>query len=149
MPITAVIVDDSEADRYIARRHLARHPEFGEVLEACDGVAFLEDLCAHDALAPRSDEPVLILMDVNMPALDGFETLRQYEQDVCDGAIADNVTVVIFTSSEHSDDLQRAAGMEMVKGYLVKPFDEHAIPRILELTTGGRDAPSIAARCTP
>ena len=73
--ITAVIVDDEESDRYIAKRRLAKAEHFSEVIEAPNGDAFLEEYFSHHKLGPYSPPPLLILMDVNMPGKDGFKTV--------------------------------------------------------------------------
>src|SRR5262245_1684870 len=70
-PVRTLIVDDEPLARDKLRAFLARHPEFELVGEAGDGLT----------AARRIDEirPQLILLDIQMPEMDGFEVLASVE----------------------------------------------------------------------
>lgn len=63
-------------------------------------------------------EPVVILLDINMPRLDGFEFLDRLRQS----PIADLIAVLLFTSSGLAEDRRRADSYEFVQGCITKPL---------------------------
>ena len=105
---TCLVVDDSRVIRKVARRILE---DLGfEIAEAADGM---------EAMAwCRTDMPEAILLDWNMPVMDGLDFLRQLRREP-DGARP----VVLFCSAENDlDHITRAleAGADE---YVMKPFD--------------------------
>jgi signal transduction histidine kinase/ligand-binding sensor domain-containing protein/DNA-binding response OmpR family regulator len=104
---TVLVVDDNAEIRSYVRRHLA--PRY-RVVEAADGAAGLE-------LARRL-LPDLVLSDVMMPGLDGYELCRALRGD----AETDFIPVILLTARAESED--RLAGLrEQADDYLTKPFD--------------------------
>jgi adenylate cyclase len=70
-PARILIVDDNEANRQILVTRLSKHGY--EILQAADG---------EEALASASQhQPDLMLLDVEMPKLDGFEVCRRLKKD--------------------------------------------------------------------
>jgi len=108
--IQALIVDDSSVMRKIVERSLRQAGlESLVVVEAGSGVEGLETLKAK-----RVD---LILSDINMPAMDGLEFVRQLRNQ----QLAEGVPVVMITtesSEEHVNQAIEAGAM----GYIRKPF---------------------------
>jgi len=109
---TCLVVDDSRVVRKVARRILE---ELGfDVAEAADGV---------EALAwCKTDMPNAILLDWNMPVLNGLEFLQQLRREP-DG---DRPVVVFCTVENDSDHIAQAleAG---ASEYIMKPFDSDII----------------------
>lgn len=74
--------------------------------------------------------PELLLVDLNMPGMDGWEFLVQYNN------ITENVAqkpiVVILTTSENEDDAERAEKLPYVDGYFTKPLSADALKEILD-----------------
>jgi len=108
--IRALIVDDSSVMRKIVERSLRQAGlESLIVLEAGSGVEGLELL--------KAKQVDLILSDINMPAMDGLEFLRQLRSQ----QLATGVPVVMITtesSEEHVSQAIEAGAM----GYIRKPF---------------------------
>lgn len=123
MKIPTMIVDDEKVDRYTARRRLERHGGFGEVIEAESGDAFLETHCSVPGAWPKDGLPVLILMDINMPGRDGFETVAELDRRHQRGMGPPSLVVTMFTSSSSPRDRARAAALPLVRGYAEKPLD--------------------------
>jgi len=68
-------------------------------------------------LKAREHQPSLILLDVNMPGLDGFSTARQLSSD----ALTKSIPVVFVTSKNQKAD-RVFAQMLGAKGYVTKPY---------------------------
>jgi DNA-binding response OmpR family regulator len=70
----------------------------------------------------RRENPDLILLDVTMPDMDGYETLEKIKED---GQIK-SIPVIMLTAKSQVDDLARAVQAGAVD-YIVKPFDTAAL----------------------
>jgi two-component system, cell cycle response regulator DivK len=88
------------------------------------GYRTLEAESAEDALdVARAERPRLILMDVQLPGMDGIEALRRLRADPATAGLR----VVALTAFAMKDDRERmlVAGFD---GYLEKPLDVHGFP---------------------
>jgi CheY-like chemotaxis protein len=82
MPIslpTILLVDDDDPTRRILRRWLTHLGVQGQVLEAEDGQQALEVVEAHYQAGDHSS-PLLVILDLNMPVMDGLEFLERHAQ---------------------------------------------------------------------
>ena len=123
---TVMLIDDSEADLLFSGIIVSRSG-------VCDDV--LEFDCARDALAhlqqPGADDVDMILLDINMPGMDGFQFLQAYQQ--LQRAHQARAVVVMLTSSPDPRDREQAESFDCVRGYVVKPINIAAAQRLSEL----------------
>jgi two-component system, chemotaxis family, chemotaxis protein CheY len=89
------------------------------VLVARDGAEALERLRATDV--------DLVLLDINLPKMDGFELLKQMRAE----GMLDRVSVVMCSTSTYADDIARAKQLGAC-GYLTKPPDFQRLRDILQ-----------------
>lgn len=120
-----LIVDDEARMRELIRLYLAA--EF-DVAEAADGLAALRQL--------HMVEPDLVLLDVMMPHLDGWETLKRIREEA-------SVPVIMLTA--RGDVPDRVQGLRMgADDYIAKPFDGRELvarlQAVLRRTTGAVEA---------
>ncbi|KAA6464723.1 response regulator [Acidobacteria bacterium AB60] len=120
--ITTLIVDDSSVMRKIIERSLRQAGlEALVVHEAGNGHEGLKVLAAHSV--------DLILSDINMPAMDGLEFLRQ----ILARNLAPGVPVIMI-STESSEEHVKQAIAAGARGYIRKPFTaEQVKQRVLSL----------------
>ena len=104
MPATILIVDDDESIRELLRMHLS---------SAGYSVNVAEDAIAAGYMVLRSP-PDLIIADVNMPHMDGFEFVAALKAEKS----IPNIPVIFLTSMEEGDHRRRDVG---AVGYLTKP----------------------------
>ena len=108
MPYTVCIVDDDVNNIKTAGYILSK--EGFDVLGFKSGKAFLGHI-------DKSSAPDLVLLDVKMPEMDGFETLTELKQREKSA----DVPVVFLTADEREDSRKR--GMELgAVGFIEKPF---------------------------
>ncbi|MCX7725156.1 MAG: response regulator [Thermodesulfovibrio sp.] len=113
-----LIVDDNEDSRELVKKILKKH-EY-EVIEAVDG----EDAIAK-AIAYRPD---LILMDISIPKIDGYEVTRRLKQR----PDFKNIPIIAFTAHAMRGDQEKAlqAGCN---GYISKPINVKEFPKQIEI----------------
>ena len=112
-----LLVEDNEGDVEMTRRALSRAGTPCTLSVANNGNQALDYLHGGGGGSPPS-RPDLILLDINMPRMDGKTFLRTVKRD--DNLKA--IPVVMFTSSESPNDI-RECDESFASGYVVKPFD--------------------------
>ena len=116
MLTTVMVIDDNDSDLLYSRIMLERSGSVGKVLTFESAVEALDCLIA--ANCPAID---VILLDINMPEMSGFEFLQAYETVCADGLA--RAVVVMLTSSPDPRDRDRALAFASVKSYVTKPID--------------------------
>jgi len=112
-----LLVEDSERDIELALEALEEYHLANDVIVAHDGAEALDFLYRRGAFAANtSGQPVLVLLDLKMPKVDGMEVLRQIKED----PQLKRIPVVMMTSSREERDLVRSYDLG-VNAYVVKP----------------------------
>ncbi len=107
-----LIVDDSPTETFAFRTMLEKHGH--QVLTAENG--------ADGVAVARKELPDVVLMDIVMPGLNGFQATRQLSK----GESTAHIPVVIVTTKDQETD--KVWGKRQgAKGYLVKPVDEQVL----------------------
>lgn len=124
---TIWIVDDDPIYVFGAKRKL-KQINFAKSVRALDnGKEALEEL-HHLATTEKAELPDLILLDINMPKMDGWQFLKALDNMSC----KDNITIYLVSSSIDSQDIEKARTSILVSGYLNKPLQTEKILGILE-----------------
>lgn len=112
--VTVVLVEDNPVDVEAVRRAFERHRIANPIVEFHDGRAALNALQGGEGSEAIS-RPFLVLLDLNMPRMNGLEFLRELRADP---ALHDSIVFVLTTSKKH-EDIAAAYGLH-VAGYIVK-----------------------------
>ena len=117
-----LIVDDDEIACFVAER----------MLEPLDIASEIKSLYNGKEVADYFEEangnfPDFVLLDINMPLMNGFEFLEWYEKNGFKGT----TKFAMYTSSERPADKERAEGYEDVIGYISKPIDKVKIEEVM------------------
>jgi CheY-like chemotaxis protein len=117
MPEKILVVEDNEQNRILMRQILTYHGY--DVLEAADGLTGLEMARAHT--------PALILLDIQMPVMNGFMVIRELRNNPELGKIK----VIAVTSFAMKGDREKAlqAGFDE---YVTKPIDTRKFPELVK-----------------
>jgi len=116
------IIDDNQIDLLISRKLLLKNKADLEVQEYVQAQQALADITGQS-----SNNPDVILLDLNMPEMDGWEFLEALKA----AQVQSNVKVYVLTSSLDDRDRTKAKNYEVVAGYLTKPLNDVAIQNIL------------------
>lgn len=133
MKIPVVIVDDQDVDRYLVKRNLEKSDDFEKLIEMENGDSFLEHFYSDTAQPSDSSGPIMVLMDVNMPGRDGFETAREAQLRIAEGKGPQGLVMMMFTSSGNLIDRRKADELSIVKGYISKPLNAESVAYIREI----------------
>jgi two-component system response regulator len=115
-----LLVEDNPDDEALTLRALAKNNIQNEVVIAHDGVEALDFLFGTGSYEGRdlSNEPQVILLDLNLPRIDGLEVLRRLRADERTRLLP----VVILTSSLEEQDRIKGYGLG-ANSYVRKPVD--------------------------
>ena len=112
-----LVIEDNEQNRILMRQILVRKGY--DLLEAKDGLRGLEMARAH--------MPALILLDIQMPVMNGFMVIRELRND----AELRKIKVIAVTSFAMKGDREKAleAGFDE---YVTKPIDTRTFPELIK-----------------
>jgi CheY-like chemotaxis protein len=114
--LSYVVVDDDEDDRMLLRLSLDKASRQLPVLEFADGQAMLDHLTENATARPDRDNHWLVVLDLNMPRMNGLETVRQIRQNP-DWA---NLPVLILSTSDDPEKMRELIA-NGANGYITKP----------------------------
>lgn len=121
-----LLVDDDEATNYLHRLYLEEWEYTGKVYTALNGQEALDFLKTNEEF--RQGRPSLILLDINMPIMNGFEFMEAYEK--LSEEYKASIVVVMLTSSLHSSDQERAKHLNDLTSFINKPLSREQMEGI-------------------
>ena len=121
-----LLVEDNADDEALTMRALRKNNIGNEIVVARDGVEALDYLFAGGIYEGRDVgvQPAVILLDLKLPKLDGFEVLKRLRADKRTKLLP----VVILTSSKEQQDIANGYGLG-ANSYVRKPVDFQALRR--------------------
>jgi len=126
-----LLVEDNADDEALTKRALRKNNITNKIVVARDGVEALDYLFGTGLYAGRdtSVQPELILLDLKLPKVNGFEVLKKLRADERTKLLA----VVILTSSKEQQDIVAGYGLG-ANSYVRKPVDfQQFVDAVLQL----------------
>lgn len=123
-PIRLVLADDDEDDRFMAREALAVSRLTNPLDEVSDGMELLEYL--RGCLERKDPLPGLILLDLNMPRMDGREALAEIKSN----PELRRIPIVVLTTSKAEEDIFRTYDLG-VNSFISKPIRFEGLVEIM------------------
>jgi len=134
--VRVLVVDDMEINREVAR--LLLEDEGATVRQAENGAQALDWLNAH------SGEVDVVLMDVQMPVMDGYEATRRMRAT----PVLATLTVIGLSAGAFSDQRQAALAAGM-SDFITKPFEIDDLVRCIRSQLAAKPAPEVRATAVP
>lgn len=122
-----LLVDDDNDCNYLHKRVLIKTQCAERIVVVNDGEQALHFL--KTAVHGKYPCPDLILLDINMPGMNGWEFLEEYEK--LDSEVRAKIVLVMLTSSVSPDDEARAQKMGSLGGFRRKYLTEESIKDII------------------
>jgi CheY-like chemotaxis protein len=111
-----MLVDDNPHDNFFHEREIRKANAESIVIVKNSGQDALAHLCSEKTDA----KPDLIFLDINMPGMNGWEFLKEYDllaEEFKNGAI-----IIMLTTSSNPDDMAKAKACELVFDFITKPL---------------------------
>ena len=123
-----MLIDDDPDDNYIHQLVIDDWGHCKTVRVAENGTRALAYLA--DTQAPDYVRPEVILLDINMPGMNGFEFLDEYHR--LPGDLKSHVVVMMLTTSLNPADARRAGQFDEVTGYRNKPLTKAMLDDVVQ-----------------
>lgn len=130
---SVLLVDDDEATNFINRRIIEKAGITDHIEVTYNGKEALDYLsCSgkYEKTGVQFPKPMLILMDINMPVMDGWEFLEAYS--MLDSEKKSEKILVMLTTSFNPDDKLRAENILEISGFQSKPLDLTKVSQIMD-----------------
>ncbi|QKZ12922.1 response regulator [Spirosoma sp. KUDC1026] len=115
------VADDDEDDHYLLQTAFQAHCPACQLQFANDGLKLLDLLSSHIL------SPSLIILDLNMPRLDGFETLQILRHN----PLYTQTPIVILTTSDNQSDRRQAFELQASE-FVTKPLSQHGLVHLVQ-----------------
>lgn len=118
---SVLIIDDSEIDRYMLSHQLEKIGirEIVQKSDAISGLEFLKHYTQNKQQNGASFPPDIIILDVNMPIMSGFEFLQRFA-DLKKQVDLDICKILMHSGSDNTQEKAQALQYDFVKGFLIK-----------------------------
>jgi CheY-like chemotaxis protein len=121
-----LVVEDSNEDFRILQRLMRRMAVQNPIHRCTNGDEVLELLYQQRSQAQVALRPSVILLDLNLPGIDGREVLERLKQDQS----FKEIPIVVFTTSSNPKDIELCY-QKGANGYLVKPMDAQELKKTI------------------
>jgi CheY-like chemotaxis protein len=118
-PLVIVLAEDDEGHAYRVKQNLARAGIANEIVHVSDGQEALDYVRRQGAYANRSSTgSLLLVLDINMPRLDGVDVLARIKSDEATAKIP----VIMLTTTDDPREVERCYGLGC-SVYITKPVE--------------------------
>jgi two-component SAPR family response regulator len=122
-----MLVDDNCHDNFFHEREIKKNNLATVVITKHTGVAALKYLKSEKE--NKEMQPDLIFLDINMPGMNGWEFLQEYNR--LDKNLQSKVIIIMLTTSDHPDDVAKAKNWNFVSDYIIKPLTREKMTDVI------------------
>ena len=123
-----MLVDDNPDDNFFHERVIRKNDAADTVISKESGPEALEYLKAKNE--NKDAHPDLIFLDINMPGMNGWEFLDEY--NTLDPEFRSRVVVVMLTTSDNEDDKEKADKGYAISEFRTKPLTKEFLEEVLD-----------------
>lgn len=127
-----LLVDDDIATNFINKKIIQKAEIAEQVHVAMNGKEAIDYLCNKGKFEPKENcfpKPELILLDINMPVLDGWDFIDCYRK--LDDNYKQNIVIVMLSSSFNPEDKAKADSIPEISEFRQKPMSKGALLEII------------------
>lgn len=127
-PCTILLVDDDLDDRFAAIRQCKTSPLVKDIVELTDGselISYMKEYGYYDHSIIRYN-PLLIVLDLQMPGVNGYEILQELKSD----PFLQEVPIIVLSSLSNQYPITKALGLG-ANGYLTKPLNLNKLEQFI------------------
>ena len=124
------LVDDDKVLIYLTKRTIKSTEaeiSFKDFENGLDAINYLRSVAGNPDQLPD-----IILLDLNMPVMDGWEFLDEYRK--LEPTISKKSKLYIFSSSISPHDMERAKNISLVDDFIIKPLKKEKVTELIELS---------------
>ncbi|MBS1635551.1 MAG: response regulator [Bacteroidetes bacterium] len=125
---TIYVVDDDETYQFIVKRVIEETRLVNSIRVFSNGLEAIE--CIENSISQPESLPEVILLDLWMPVMDGWEFLEKYL--LLKPKVGKRIYIYIVSSSINPIDVQRARNITEVTDYVVKPITRDKLVSMLQ-----------------
>ena len=125
--INMLVIDDDDINIFIIKKVIEKIDYDVDMISKGNGqlaIDYLASINNNEEIFPH-----VILVDINMPVLNGWEFLEAYEKL----SIKHKADLYMLSSSVYENDIEKAKGFKSVKGFISKPLTIERLRELLEL----------------
>ena len=123
-----LLIDDDEPTNFLNEMIISQLDCTESIVAVQSGQEALDYLCAKEG--GQYPQPDLILLDINMPGMNGWEFLVKYKE--LDETQKGKVIIMMLTTSLNPDDEARAHSISDIKSFMKKPLTKEAFQGVLD-----------------
>jgi len=123
-----LLIDDDKVTNYYNQRIVNKYDKIKDVVAVTSGKKALEYL--KNAEKGLVEKPNLIFLDINMPAMNGWEFVQEYKKLNAD--FTKDIKLVMLTTSNNPDDYQRSLQIDSIDGFINKPLSTDLLSEIVK-----------------
>lgn len=124
-----LLIDDNATDNFISQKILEKYGFSNTIVAKTSGQSGLKYL--QDLSNTPQDIPDIIFLDINMPVVDGFMFLYEFEKLPLSCKM--KCRIAILSSSDNQNDIRRIVDNRFVRGFITKPLSMDALDEICPL----------------
>jgi len=123
-----MLIDDNKDDNFYHERIIKKNNKAEVVITKQSGREALEYL--KNKNVQESAHPDLIFLDINMPGMNGWEFLEEYNK--LDKEFQGQIIIVMLTTSENPDDKAKAKALNILSDFKTKPLTKEMLDEIID-----------------
>lgn len=128
LPATILLVEDDPGHARLIQKNLMRSNIDKDIIVIRDGQQAMRFLFRQDEYSrPAAPTPLIVLLDLNLPGVDGYQVLKEIKQS----PLTHHIPVIILTTADDQYEVQRCYDLGC-NAYITKPIDYEQFSNALD-----------------
>lgn len=128
---TVCVIDDNDVYQFVMKNSINKLNPNIKILAYLNGEEGINAI--KSMLEKKQPLPDVILLDINMPIMDGWEFMNEFIK--IKSQLPQIIPIYLTTSSLDASDIDKAKKYEDITGFLSKPIDRHTLLKITQPNT--------------